>query len=65
MLIDYIARKSEGLRGIREIEDKVRQDVYKPLAGRSMSSPKGNQKLSDVDKIKKRMAEKDLPEHVK
>lgn len=66
MLINYLTNKTEGLKGIKEIEDKVRQDVYKNTVTRATSSSsKGDKRLSDVEKLRKKLQEKDLPEHVK
>ena len=67
MLVKYIVSKTEGLKGIKEIEEKVRQDIFKNThtTRNNSTSSRGEKKLSDTDKLRKRMEEKDLPENVK
>lgn len=66
-MITYLTEKTENMKGVIDIEDKVKQDLYKSHVKRRMPmimmDPRGqqNEKKELLDKINS----KKLPEHVK
>lgn len=69
ILISYLSNKTENLKGISELEDKVRKDLMPPTKSQSVNSSQGSigggKKTNEIDRIRQKIEEKDLPQHVR
>jgi ATP-dependent Lon protease len=68
MMLGFLSSKTENLKGINEMEEKVRKDLMNAPAPQKEGLPRmggGQRKLDEMDKIRKRMEEKNLPVHVR
>lgn len=68
VLTSHLSAKTENLKGISELEEKVRKDLQPPSRPQTTSfghGGAGGKKTNEIDRIRQQMDEKNIPEYVR